>query len=92
MKTNRIIRLVVALLLIAIILAFAYQNLENVSVTFIAWSIEVPFSLAVLTTFLIGLITGVTGYCFLGKKKKTEKQESSSEIGQHSPVSGEKEE
>ncbi|MDD2278336.1 MAG: LapA family protein [Bacteroidales bacterium] len=63
------------LLLFALVLTFAYQNLEKVDVTFISWSITVPFSLTILLSFIIGVLTGSLALCFVGKKKKKDKVE-----------------
>jgi uncharacterized integral membrane protein len=69
MKTVKIIFL---LLLFAIVLAFAYQNLEKVNVTFINWSISVPFSLAIFLSFIIGVLAGILAIVSSKKKKREE--------------------
>ena len=66
----KIIKTLALLLLLAIVLTFAYQNLEVVDVTFISWSITVPFSLTILLSFIIGVLIGGLSLCFVGKKKK----------------------
>lgn len=68
-------RLVILLLLFAIVLTFAYQNLERVNVTFIAWSITVPFSLTFFLSFIIGALAGGL-VIFSSMKRKKEEGES----------------
>lgn len=67
MKT---IKTFLLLLLFAIILTFAYQNLEVVHVTFIKWSITVPFSLTIFLAFIAGGLAGVLSVFLLRTKKK----------------------
>lgn len=74
MKTVKIIFL---LLLFAIVLAFAYQNLEKVDVTFINWSISVPFSLAIFLSFIIGVLAGILAIVSSKKKKREESDQDS---------------
>jgi len=69
MKT---VRLVILLLLFAIVLTFAYQNLEKVNVTFIIWNIALPFSLTIFLSFIIGALAGCLAIFSLKKKKKEE--------------------
>lgn len=68
MTLMKAIRIVVLLLLFAIVLTFAYQNLEKVNVTFIHWSITVPFSLTIFLSFIIGALAG--GLVIFSSKKK----------------------
>lgn len=67
MKT---VKIVILLLLFAIVLTFAYQNLEKIDVTFITWSITAPFSLTIFLSFIIGVIAGGLAIFSSGKKKK----------------------
>lgn len=67
MKT---IKTLLLLLLFAIILTFAYQNLELVQVNFIKWSITVPFSLTIFLTFIAGGLAGILAVVLLRTKKK----------------------
>ncbi len=64
------VKIVILLLLFAIVLTFAYQNLEKVDVTFIIWSITLPFSLAIFLSFIIGVLAGGLAIFSLRKKKK----------------------
>lgn len=64
-------KILVLFLLFALVLTFAYQNLEKVELTFITWSITVPFSLTIFLSFIIGLLAGGLGLFFIaGNKKK----------------------
>lgn len=72
-------RIILLLMLFAIVLTFAYQNLEKVNVTFIAWSIAVPFSLTIFLSFIIGVIAGGLAVFSSKKKKKNESDEKSKE-------------
>lgn len=69
MKTFKII---ILLLLFLILLAFAYQNLEKVNITFISWNIAVPFSLTTFISFIIGVLAGGLAI-FPSRKKKKDK-------------------
>ncbi|MFO7573779.1 MAG: LapA family protein [Bacteroidales bacterium] len=64
------LKIIFLLLLFAIVLTFAYQNLEKVNVTFINWSITVPFSLTIFLSFIIGVLAGVLAISSSRKKKK----------------------
>lgn len=63
-------KFILLLLLLAIILTFVYQNLEKVTVTFVSWSITVPFSLTTFLSFIIGVITGGLAIWSAKRKKK----------------------
>jgi len=65
-------RIILLLLLFAIVLTFAYQNLEKVNVTFIAHSIAVPFSLTFFLSFIMGTIAGGLVVFSSMKSKKDE--------------------
>lgn len=67
MKTGKIVML---LLLFAIVLIFAYQNLEEVNVSFINWSTTVPFSLTIFLSFFIGVLAGALVMCCRGDKRR----------------------
>ena len=64
------VKIIFLLLLLAIVLTFAYQNLEKVNVTFINWSITAPYSLTILISFIIGVLAGGLAIFYSGKKKK----------------------
>lgn len=64
------VKILILLLLFAIVLTFAYQNLEKVNVTFINWSITVPFSLTIFLSFIMGVLAGGLAIYFVRKKKK----------------------
>lgn len=64
------VKIIVLLLLFAIVLTFAYQNLEKVNLTFISWIIALPFSLTIFLSFIIGVLAGGLAFFSTGKKKK----------------------
>jgi len=66
------VKIIFLLLLLAIVLTFAYQNLEKVNVTFIRWSTSITFSLTIFFSFIIGALAGVLAMCSSSKKKKEE--------------------
>lgn len=73
------VKIIFLFLLFAIVLTFAYQNLEKVNFTFIIWSITVPFSLTIFLSFIIGVIAGGLAVFSSKKKKKNESDEKSKE-------------
>ena len=56
----------VALLLVALVLIFVFQNTQTVEVRFIVWTIATSRALILFITLLIGLIAG----SFLGRRGK----------------------
>lgn len=72
--------LYIALIVIisAVVLLFKFQNLENVTVSFLAMSITVPISLLVIGIYILGMLTGGSLYAFfktiLSKAKETKKE------------------
>jgi uncharacterized integral membrane protein len=64
------VKIIVLLLLFAIVLTFAYQNLEKVDVTFISWSITVPFSLTFFFIFYHWCCIRWFGDLFINQKEK----------------------
>jgi uncharacterized integral membrane protein len=73
------IKIIILFLMFAIVLTFAYQNLEKVNVTFINWIITVPFSLTIFLSFSIGVIIGGVVIFSSRKKKKDNNCEDQSE-------------
>lgn len=84
-------RIILLLLLFAIVLTFAYQNLERVNVTFIAWSMSLPFSLAFFLSFIMGTIAGGLVVFSSMKRKKDEGGDKSTTITTESPKTENKE-
>jgi uncharacterized integral membrane protein len=54
----RYVYLVVILLLTAAVLAFTFQNLASVTVTFMNSSVTLPITLLVLVVYVLGMLTG----------------------------------
>lgn len=67
------LKISVLLLLLAIILTFAIQNIVNIDIKFIGWSISMPLSLTIILTFFTGVITGVLTLILLKKKNFNKK-------------------
>ncbi|GAB7089140.1 lipopolysaccharide assembly protein LapA domain-containing protein [Marinifilum fragile] len=66
----KIIKILALLLLLITVLIFAFQNLVEVDVNFISWSITTPFSLTIILTFVVGVITGSLLLLLVERKKK----------------------
>jgi putative membrane protein len=54
----RVIYLVILLVLVLAIAAFALQNQAPVKLTFMDWSVAYPLSLVVAAVYVIGMISG----------------------------------
>lgn len=67
------IKIFIPLLFVALLLTFAYQNLDIVNVTFLFWKINIPFSLTVFISFIFGTISGSLIVVYLRNKKKGKK-------------------
>lgn len=74
--------LYIALIVIisAFVLLFKFQNLENVTVSFLTMSITIPISMLVIGIYILGMLTGGSLYAFfkniLSKAKETKKENS----------------
>lgn len=55
MKT---VKSIVLVILLALVLIFAVQNMEIVQVKFLTWSVAMPRSLLVMVLLLIGFVLG----------------------------------
>jgi uncharacterized integral membrane protein len=51
-------RLIGLLVLLALVFVFALQNVVNVEVRFLFWSITLPRSLLIFTVLVVGVIVG----------------------------------
>ncbi len=47
-----------SILVLAVIVIFAVQNLEAIEVSFLSWSVTVPKFLVIIGNYLLGMITG----------------------------------
>ncbi len=63
------VRYIGAVLLTAVILLFALQNLGGVTVDFLIWEFETSVSLIALVTFLAGLLVGTAATLFRMRKR-----------------------
>ncbi len=66
------LKIILLILLVGVIMTFAYQNLEYVNITFIKWSISLPLSLTVLISFIIGLLVGLILFYYLKISQKND--------------------
>lgn len=66
------LKIILLILLVGVIMTFAYQNLEFVNITFIKWSVSLPLSLTVLLSFIIGLSVGLILFYYLKKSQKND--------------------
>jgi uncharacterized integral membrane protein len=48
----------ISVLLFLLTVIFSVQNFESVPVTFLAWSISMPKILLILSTYVLGMLTG----------------------------------
>jgi uncharacterized integral membrane protein len=46
------------LLILAAMIIFAVQNTQAVNVRFLAWGVSAPLALAVLGTYILGMLSG----------------------------------
>ncbi|MBX7103780.1 MAG: LapA family protein [Gemmataceae bacterium] len=49
---------ILAVVLLAVVGVFSFQNREAVDVTFLLWSMSVPKVLLILSTYLLGMLSG----------------------------------
>jgi uncharacterized integral membrane protein len=73
----RYIYILLIVILTAVFLLFAFQNLESVTVTFYSVSFTLPLALLVLLVYVIGMLTGgfassLVGTLFHGASRKPE--------------------
>lgn len=61
----RYIKAALAILVLALIVIFAVQNLEAINVSFLAWSMTVPKFLVIIGNYVLGMITGGWLFDFL---------------------------
>ncbi len=75
-----------AVILTAVILLFALQNLNVVRVDFLIWEIETSVSLIALVTFLAGLVVGGLSTLFRMRRKLKAKAPSPQELPPSRPL------
>ena len=65
------VRLVIGMVLGILVVVFALQNLETVTYTFLAWSLDAPRALVFIIVLVVGVLVGwfVTGVKQLKKKR-----------------------
>lgn len=48
----------IIILFLLIVFLFAFQNFETVNITFYKWHVEIPLTLAIIATYIVGALTG----------------------------------
>lgn len=48
----------------AVVLLFKFQNLDNVTVSFLSMSVTLPTSLLIIIVYILGMLTGGSLYAF----------------------------
>jgi putative membrane protein len=61
----RIVYLVLIVVLAAVTLLFAVQNLQTITVTFFNWSVTLPIALVVIGGYALGMASGGSVLAFL---------------------------
>ena len=85
----RKIKLVLALLLLAVLIVFVVQNLQSVELRFIVWSTSLSLALPLMIAFLAGGLTARPILRFLNNQRKSRKLASPpQQETQQSSVSG----
>jgi uncharacterized integral membrane protein len=72
---KRYIYIALIVVISAIVLLFKFQNLENITVSFLSMSMTLPTSLLVIIVYILGMLTGGSLSAFIrtivsGAKKK----------------------
>jgi putative membrane protein len=63
----RFIQAVVFLVLLGVIIIFAVQNSQIVTVQFLNWSVNSPIALMSVVVYLLGMLSGWTVVGFMGR-------------------------
>jgi lipopolysaccharide assembly protein A len=61
----RVVYTAFVLLMAAAVIVFCVQNLSNVAMSFLGWSISVPLPFLVVTVYILGMMTGGTAVAFI---------------------------
>jgi uncharacterized integral membrane protein len=56
----RVLNFVIFLILVGVIVVFAFQNMQGVTVTFLEFSLAAPMAAVVITVYVLGMLTGST--------------------------------
>ena len=71
----RYIKGALAIIVLAVIVIFAVQNLEAIKVSFLSWSMNVPKFLVIIGNYVLGMITGAWLFDFLKHLLKSSQKE-----------------
>jgi lipopolysaccharide assembly protein A len=63
----RIIRTILLVLFIVAIVIFTFQNMETVKLSFLKWHLEIPLSLASVSLYILGALSGGLLFSMLKK-------------------------
>jgi uncharacterized integral membrane protein len=61
----RFIQSVILLIFLGVILIFAWQNNQTVTISFLKWGITAPNALVIIVVYLLGMLTGWTVVAYL---------------------------
>lgn len=67
----RVIKLAISAIIVILLVMFAFQNFESVTIVFYKWSITMPLAITVLAIYTLGMLTG--GILWSGLKKLAKK-------------------
>jgi uncharacterized integral membrane protein len=70
----KLLKTIVLVLLLGVVLVFAFQNFENVQISFINWRVEIPLSVAIVLIYLLGAISGGVLFNLIKKLTSQEKE------------------
>ncbi|HRW21858.1 MAG TPA: LapA family protein [Bacteroidales bacterium] len=73
----KIFKTIILILLVAILVVFAAQNIEIVRFTFIKWHLELPLAVASIALYILGAISGSMVFSLLKKITHTSEKTSS---------------
>lgn len=63
----RIIRTILLVLFIGAIVIFTFQNIETVKLSFLKWHLDIPLSIASVSLYILGAISGGLLFSMLKK-------------------------
>lgn len=73
----RYVHTALVVLFAVVLVVFCVQNLHSASVTFLGWSMDVPFPILAILIYVLGMLTGWSVWSFLRRsiKEATRKPE-----------------
>ncbi|MBN1151507.1 DUF1049 domain-containing protein [candidate division WOR-3 bacterium] len=71
----RYVYIVLITVFICLVVIFAVQNRQTVTLCFLSWKMTLPLALQVLIVYILGMITGGSVFAFLKQTLKGVKKE-----------------